>query len=208
MENLCKTSGRNESGAGKQILLGIGILIACVLLAAGYFLFARPALLKLRYKLEYEDVILHQAEESNLDPALVVSVIFCESGYDKNAKSPVGARGLMQLMPATAQEVAGWLELAGYSESMLTDPEVNIRLGCRYLAYLIEEMGSVRAAVCAYNAGPGKTRSWIREYGEDKEGGPLYIPYPETEKYVKKVLSTCRVYRNLYPELTAAPTAE
>ena len=158
MENLCKTSGRNESGAGKQILLGIGILIACVLLAAGYFLFARPALLKLRYKLEYEDVMLHQAEESNLDPALVASVIFCESGYDKNAKSPVGARGLMQLMPATAQEVAGWLELAGYSESMLTDPEVNIRLGCRYLAYLIEEMGSVRAAVCAYNAGPGKTR--------------------------------------------------
>lgn len=92
MENLCKTSGRNESGAGKKILLGIGILIACVLLAAGYFLFARPALLKLRYKLEYEDVILHQAEESNLDPALVASVIFCESSYDKNAKSPVGAQ--------------------------------------------------------------------------------------------------------------------
>lgn len=87
MENLCKTSGRNESGAGKQILLGIGILIACVLLAAGYFLFARPALLKLRYKLEYEDVMLHQAEESNLDPALVASVIFAKAVMIKMPKA-------------------------------------------------------------------------------------------------------------------------
>lgn len=202
MKNLPTNFAVPEKGKPvSKLLLGIGILALCALLTAGYFLFARPALLRLRYKLEYTPLILEEAKKNDLDPTLVAAVIFCESGYRPAVSSGAGAKGLMQLMPATAAEVADWLGMEAYSEDRLVEPEVNIALGCRYLKYLIEEFQSEKAAVAAYNAGPGKTKSWLKEYGADSEGCPLYIPYPETDKYVQKVTSARRMYAKLYPEL-------
>ena len=179
-------------------------LLALVLLAAlagGYFFYGRPALLRSRYKLAYREELLASAKEFDLDPYLVCGVIFTESGFRPQAKSSVGALGLMQLMPATGLEEAELLEIGGVTQSDLTEPALNIRLGCGYLKKLLDEFGNESVALAAYNAGPGKARQWLKEYGTKEDGSILYIPYPETSKYVARVHSAKGVYGRLYPEL-------
>ena len=182
----------------------ISIILALALLAAlmaGYFLYGRPALLRSRYKLAYEEEIRSSAREFQLDPSLVCAVIFTESGFRPQAKSGVGALGLMQLMPATGLEEAELLQIEGVTEERLTEPALNIRLGCNYLRKLLDEFGNESVALAAYNAGPGRVRQWLKEYGVKEDGSLLYIPYPETSKYVGRVQSAKGVYSRLYPEL-------
>ena len=183
----------------------ISALLALVLLTAltaGYFLYGRPALLRAKYKLMYREEILTSAKEFDLDPALVCGVIYTESGFRPEAKSSVGALGLMQLMPATGLEEAELLEIEGVTEQQLTEPALNIRLGCNYLRKLLDEFNNENVALAAYNAGPGRVRQWLKEYGTKEDGSILYIPYPETSKYVGRVQSAKSVYGKLYPELT------
>ena len=183
----------------------LSALLALVLLAAlmgGYFLYARPALLRSKYKLAYTEEILASAKEFDLDPYLVCGVIFTESAFRPDAKSGVGALGLMQLMPATGLEEAELLEIEGVTEDRLTEPPLNIRLGCNYLSKLLDEFGTESVALAAYNAGPGRVRQWLKQYGTKEDGSILYIPYPETSKYVDRVQSARGVYETLYPELT------
>lgn len=182
----------------------ISALLALALLAGllcGYFLYGRPALLRSRYRLAYAEEILTSAAEFDLDPCLVSGVIFTESGFRPQAKSGVGALGLMQLMPATGLEEAALLGIEGVTEEDLTDPALNIRLGCNYLRKLLDEFGTESVALAAYNAGPGRVRQWLKEYGVKEDGSILYIPYPETSKYVSRVESAKGVYGRLYPEL-------
>ena len=179
-------------------------LLALILLAAllcGYFFYGRPALLRSKYKLAYEAEILASAEEFDLDPYLVCGVIFTESAFRPEARSNVGALGLMQLMPATGLEEAELLEIEGVTEDRLTEPALNIRLGCNYLRKLLDEFGTESVALAAYNAGPGRVRQWLKEYGKKEDGSILYIPYPETNKYVSRVQSAKGVYERLYPDL-------
>lgn len=179
-------------------------LLALVLLAVclgGYFLYGRPALLRSKYKLLYQKEILAGAAEFDLDPYLVCGVIFTESGFRSQAKSNVGALGLMQLMPATGLEEAELLGIEGVKEQGLTEPSLNIRLGCQYLRKLLDEFGAESVALAAYNAGPGRVRQWLKEYGTKDDGSILYIPYPETSKYVGRVQSAKGVYERLYPDL-------
>lgn len=182
----------------------ISALLALILLAAllcGYFFYGRPALLRSKYKLAYTEEILASAEEFDLDPYLVCGVIFTESAFRPEAKSNVGALGLMQLMPATGLEEAELLEIEGVTEDRLTEPALNIRLGCNYLRKLLDEFGTDSVALAAYNAGPGRVRQWLKEYGKKEDGSILYIPYPETNKYVGRVQSAKGVYERLYPDL-------
>ena len=182
----------------------ICVLLALILLAVllgGYFLYGRPALLRSKYRLRYEKEILSSAEEFRLDPYLVCGVIFTESAFRQNAKSGVGALGLMQLMPATGLEEAELLGIEGVTEQRLTEPALNIRLGCNYLRKLLDEFGTESVALAAYNAGPGRVRQWLKEYGKKEDGSILYIPYPETSKYVSRVQSAKGVYERLYPHL-------
>ena len=179
-------------------------ILALILLAAmlaGYFLYGRPALLRSKYKLTYREEIEASAMEFNLDPCLVCGVIFTESGFRPEAKSSVGALGLMQLMPATGLEEAELLEIADVTEERLKEPALNIRLGCNYLRKLLDEFNNESIALAAYNAGPGRVRQWLKEYGTKEDGSILYIPYPETSKYVGRVQSARGVYERLYPEL-------
>ena len=179
-------------------------LLALILLAAllgGYFLYGRPALLRSKYKLMYKKEIMASAEEFDLDPYLVCGVVFTESGFRPQAKSSVGALGLMQLMPATGLQEAELLEIEGVTEDSLTEPALNIRLGCNYLKKLLDEFGTESVALAAYNAGPGRVRQWLKQYGTKEDGSILYIPYPETSKYVERVRSAKGVYERLYPEL-------
>ena len=182
----------------------ISAMLALILLAVvlgGYFLYGRPVLLRSKYKLVYEDEIMTSAKEWDLDPYLVCGVIFTESAFRPEARSSVGALGLMQLMPATGLEEAELLMIEGVTEEGLTEPALNIRLGCTYLKKLLDEFGTESVALAAYNAGPGRVRQWLKEYGTKEDGSILYIPYPETSKYVGRVQSAKGMYARLYPHL-------
>lgn len=184
-----------------KLISALLILVLLAALVGGYFCWGRPALLRTRYTLSYEAEILAAAGEFDLDPAMVSAVIYTESGFRPQAKSAVGALGLMQLMPATGLEEAELLSLEGVTEAQLTEPALNIRLGCCYLRKLLNEFGNESVAFAAYNAGPGRVRQWLKEYGQKEDGSLMYIPYPETSKYVSRVQSARGVYARLYPEL-------
>ena len=143
--------------------------------------------LKVRYPLPYRDAIVREAELNGISGELVAAVVWTESKFDSDAVSGKGARGLMQLMPRTAEWCA---ELKGveYSDDMLFDPEYNIALGAFYLKYLIDKFGDETAAVAAYNAGEGNVSKW-------GEISPENIPFPETAEYVKRVARARNVYK-------------
>ena len=176
-------------------------LFLMALLLGAYFLYFRPVLLRTKYKLSYREEILSSAAEFDLDPYMVCGVIFTESSFQPHAKSSVGALGLMQLMPATGLEEAQLLGIEGVTEETLTEPSLNVRLGCNYLKKLLDEFASESVALAAYNAGPGRVRQWLKEYGTKEDGSILYIPYPETSKYIGRVQSAKSVYEKLYPDL-------
>ncbi len=143
-----------------------------------------------------------KAPDSRPELGLALAVARQESSMNTRAQSPAGARGIMQLMPATAKTVAGWLRVR-YSPSRLTkDPTYNIRLGRAYLRSLLRSYrGSYVLAIAAYNAGPPALKEWLRRNGDPRKPGvdPVdwieLIPYPHTRNYVQRVLENLQVYR-------------
>lgn len=135
-----------------------------------------------------------------------------ESSFDRAAISHAGARGMMQLMPATARETAGKLGL-GYDQSRLTsDPQYNIMLGSKYFSDLMNSFGNYAPlAVAAYNAGPGNVRRWIRENGDPRTPNVDVvrwieeIPFFETKNYVHRVLENAVVYDAMNPQRARSP---
>jgi soluble lytic murein transglycosylase len=140
---------------------------------------------------------------SKIEPALAMSVARQETELNPRAISPAGARGLMQLMPATARRVAGWIG-EPYSKSRLIDDwQYNARLGQTYLARRIEQFsGSYVLAAAAYNAGAHRVDHWIGEYGDPRLPGVDMIdwmesiPFSETRNYVQRVMEGLYVYRS------------
>jgi hypothetical protein len=131
---------------------------------------------------EYERIVAVQgiveqaASEHGIDPTLINAVIWVESRFIPNAKSPAGARGLMQLMPATAAYLA---KRMGERSAHAYDPAFNVRAGSLYLAEMIEKFGDEQQAVAAYHAGPGNVKRWV-------EAGDAFPDYSQT--YVAKVM--------------------
>lgn len=135
-----------------------------------------------------------------------------ESLFDREAISRVGARGLMQLMPGTAREVAGKLGLPYEQERLIRDPDYNVLLGSTYFASLLDQWGgSYPLAVASYNAGAGNVRRWVRENGDprlpqvDVVAWIEKIPFSETRNYVQRVLENAVVYDLLNPERARSP---
>ncbi|WP_245644331.1 lytic transglycosylase domain-containing protein [Magnetospirillum moscoviense] len=135
------------------------------------------------------------------EQALVLALIRQESGFITDAQSPVGARGLMQLMPATAKKVAQSIKMA-FHPGRLDDPDYNVRLGRAYLSDMISDFGgSYVLALTAYNAGPSRARRWIRDYGDPREANVdvvdwiEMIPFTETRGYVQRVMESVSIYR-------------
>jgi soluble lytic murein transglycosylase len=134
-----------------------------------------------------------------VDPYLIAAIIREESQYDVKAVSRVGAIGLMQVMPATANNVAQRVGLPTVRREDLFDQETNIRIGVRYVEQLMEQFaGNVVYTIASYNAGPLAVGNWVAQYrGQGQDEFVELIPYQETRQYVKRVLRSYREYVRL-----------
>lgn len=154
------------------------------------------------YPLECEELIRKYASEYNLEPAFVTAIIRNESSFQPRAESSVGARGLMQLMPDTAEWIAHKLKINSWSFDRMWDPESNIRFGCWYLNYLSSLFrGDPVCISCAYHAGQGEITSWLsdRRYSDDGITLPLdRLPDGPTKQYAGRVTKAYGIYKTLY----------
>ena len=142
----------------------------------------------------------------HVDPFLVAGIIREESLYNPKALSPVGAMGLMQLMPATANRIARRLGLDPVDREDLLHADLNVRLGVDYVAKLLRDyQGNLIRAVAAYNAGPKAVNRWIAKFGDrDPDEFVELISYRETRRYVKRVLTSYRIYQALHSTTCSA----
>ncbi|NEZ49718.1 lytic transglycosylase domain-containing protein [Clostridium botulinum] len=154
------------------------------------------------YPMKYKEYIMKYSEQYDLDPYLVASVIKTESNFEKNAKSNKGAIGLMQLTPSTAKWAAKQMKIKNFKVDMLYNEEFNIKMGCWYLDNLKQEFQSnMKLVIAAYNGGRGNVKKWLNNEENSKNGVDLhYIPFKETDKYLKKVQVNCNVYEFLYKD--------
>jgi soluble lytic murein transglycosylase len=151
------------------------------------------------YPLGWRNDVADAARRAGLDPYLVAAVVREESSYYPRAVSRAGARGLMQLMPATARPMADLRGLAFEGGSLLDDPRANLDMGASFLAGLLKEFGDPHVALAAYNAGPKRAREWWKSRRtNDMEAWVEQIPYDETRHYVKRVSLSWEEYRRIY----------
>jgi soluble lytic murein transglycosylase len=167
----------------------VAVLVGA-LVAAGVF---DHALQELTLPLRHEDVIRQQADEKGVDAALIAAVIYSESKFSDQTSS-AGARGLMQITPEAAEDIAKHSKATTFELKDLGDPEINIRYGTFLLDEFLDRYdGDEAAALAAYNAGPGNADKW--------GGADLTvesIPFPETRAYVEEVLVKRDEYRHEY----------
>lgn len=163
-----------------------------------------------RFPLAYRNLFARYTGDIDISQSYAMAIARQESAWNPKARSPVGASGLMQIMPATAAHTVKMFALPGYSsQSQLLDPDMNINIGTRYLQYVYQQFGNNRIyASAAYNAGPGRVRKW-----QSGSAGRLNaiafvesIPFPETRGYVKNVLAYDAYYRYFMGEKAAILT--
>jgi soluble lytic murein transglycosylase len=152
-----------------------------------------------RFPMPFRESVVRRSREIALDPAYVYGLIRQESRFIMDARSHVGASGLMQVMPATARWTAKKIGLNNFTADQINDRETNIAIGTGYLKLVLDDFdGSMPLAAAAYNAGPGRPRNWRAPGGN----GPVLegaawaenVPFTETRDYVKKVVSNATVY--------------
>jgi soluble lytic murein transglycosylase len=192
---------RRKSLVRKRLgwLLAI-VVVAGVVVAAVVAPHVDKAVQEVVLPLRHEDIIRQQAADKGLDPALIAGVIYTESRF-RDQTSHAGAKGLMQLLPSTADDIARKSGGTAYVEGDLANPQVNISYGSFYLRYLLRRYGGNEVlAIAAYNAGEGRVDQWIfdaRHRGEEFDHA-RHIPFPETRHYVQQVLDVRARYRSEY----------
>jgi soluble lytic murein transglycosylase len=158
-----------------------------------------PEILQVIFPLTYWDWIRKYSAARGLDPYVIAALIAQESTYDPKIRSSANAWGLMQVVPATGRQLARTLGIPRFKTSMLTNPEINIRLGTLYFSRLVEQFGGTYYALASYNAGENRVVRWRAERpGLDQDEFIDDIPFPETQNYVKRILGTAEDYRLLY----------
>ena len=167
----------------------LSCVIAVILIIIFIFLF-----FEIKYHLKFQNEINEYAAKNNLEASFVAAIINTESGFDKDAKSPSGAEGLMQLMPKTAAFVAKKFNIE--FDNNLFDAQKNIEIGCRYLRYLFDKFKDKRTVLFAYNSGEGNVATWLKVDDFSSNGTTLLnCPYAETNEYVKKVIKAQKYYK-------------
>jgi len=152
-----------------------------------------------RHPLHFSEYVMEAARDHDIAPERIFAVILAESGFNPQAVSRAGARGLMQIMPSTFT----WLvELRGmnYTEEDLFNPRINIDFGAYYLRRQYNTLGNWDHAHMAYNAGIGTVQGWLRNENIAPDGVIIHnqIPFGETRRYIYKVNNAIREYRRLY----------
>ncbi|HVC06045.1 MAG TPA: lytic transglycosylase domain-containing protein [Solirubrobacterales bacterium] len=179
----------------RRWIIGFAVVAVCV--GGGLLLGAvgevDHVLLELTLPLHHEDIIRQQSREKGVDAALIAAVIYSESRF-REETSAAGARGLMQITPATAKDIERLSGGTTFKMSDLSNPELNIRYGTYYLRQLLDRYsGNEVAALAAYNAGPGNADKWG---GASLRIGE--IPLLQTRAYVAEVLEKRNDYRSKY----------
>jgi soluble lytic murein transglycosylase len=175
----------------------VGAAVAVVVMVPG----VKERIQELYLPLQHEDIIRQQARAKNLDPALIAAMIYQESKFEDRTSS-AGAKGLMQILPGTAQFIARKSGGTAFELRDLATPQINISYGSWYLRYLINRYGGNETlAVAAYNAGENNVDKWVRRAGGDTRFDPSAdIPFPETRHYVASVMDHRKQYRDKYPK--------
>ena len=154
------------------------------------------------FPLDYRDILEVQAQTFNLNPAFVAAIVRNESSFQPMEVSRVGARGLMQLMPDTAEWIAHKLKVESYHFDRMWDPESNVRFGCWYLNYLSSLFqGDPVCVACAYHAGQGTVTSWLSDPLISEDGVTLSLarlPDGPTKTYAGRVTKAYGIYQDLY----------
>jgi len=152
------------------------------------------------YPNKYKSSVEKYSDIYNISEDMVYAVIKAESNFLSSALSTKGAKGLMQIMDTTAVWSAEKIGMENFDNGNLFLPDINIQIGCFYLSYLLDMYsGNEENALAAYNAGYKNVNSWLKNEKYSKDGKNLdKIPYPETEKYVKKVKRNIKIYDFLY----------
>jgi soluble lytic murein transglycosylase len=161
---------------------------------------ATPANYRLYFPVLERETLISSSRENGLDPVLVAALIRQESNFNPLATSPVGARGLMQLMPDVGRSLASGKGIAPWNPDMLYDPAINIKLGTAHLSTLIRKYPEVVKSLAAYNAGESRVVKWSTKTGaDDPEVFTERIPFVETRDYVRTILRNRAYYEALYP---------
>jgi soluble lytic murein transglycosylase len=158
-------------------------------------------LLRVVFPFVYRELLEAEADRADVDPYLLAGLVRQESSFNPQARSWVGATGLSQIMPATGAWLAPGAGVPNFDPSLLTVPEINLRMGARYLRDQMRRYDGKRdLALAAYNAGPSRADRWRRElgYGGDPDRFRERIPFAETREYVQVVIRNAVVYRRLY----------
>ena len=152
------------------------------------------------YKLEYAEYVKKYANEYNVDEYLIYAIIKAESNFESNAESHRGAKGLMQLMYSTAEDISKRINIE-LNENNILDPDININLGTKYISMLIQKYNNINLALAAYNAGSGNVDGWIEKGTLKSDGSDIEnVPITETNNYVRKILRDYEIYKNIYEE--------
>ena len=154
-----------------------------------------------RFPMPHKAAVLQRTAQIGLDPAYVYGLIRQESRFIMDARSGVGAAGLMQVMPPTASWTAKKIGLTDFKPHQITDRDTNIAIGTGYLKLVLDDFaGSMPMAAAAYNAGPSRPRNWRGQPGAPVLEAAIWaenVPFNETRDYVKKVLSNTTNYAAL-----------
>ncbi len=191
-----------RSGVKRRRRRFLGVLLT-LLLAAGVWAVVTgigpEAVREITLPLRHEDIIRQQARKKDVDPNLIAAVIYEESRF-RDQTSRAGARGLMQITPATARFIARDSGGAAFTQRDLATPQINIAYGTYYLRYLLRRYdGNEELAIAAYNAGETNVDRWVERAGGPDGFDTLDdIPFPETRAYVQNVQRSKRSYEQHY----------
>jgi len=154
----------------------------------------------LLYPYGYKEIVQKYSSQYNLDPLFTLAVMRQESMFQPDAGSYAGAQGLMQIMPATGEGIAGQIGISNYNVNMLLDPDTNIRMGTFYLRQQLDNFGQNEFyCVGAYNGGPGRMSGWVSDRGNmDTDEFIESITYEQSREYVKIVMGNYYFYQMLY----------
>jgi soluble lytic murein transglycosylase len=181
----------------KYIKAFICLLLTAAILYGGVFAFNK--IQKAIYPIKYSDIVNKYSEQYNVEPSLIYAVIKCESSFKPESVSHIGARGLMQITPDTFDWLKSKTGEHNYDTDDLFIPEVNIKYGTYLLSLNLDKFSNTVAALAAYHAGRSIVESWLLDDEKSSDGKNLhFIPYKDTENYVKRVISVQKTYNKLY----------